>query len=33
MLVNKNKEKIIDSVMEYAEKKGLSFCIDDFEVK
>ena len=33
MLVNKNKEKIIQSVMEYAEKKGLSFRIDGFEVK
>ena len=33
LLVNKNKEKIIDSVMEYADKKGLSFHIDNFEVK
>lgn len=33
MLVNKNKEKIIETIMEYAAKKGLSFRIDDFEVK
>jgi len=33
MLVNKNKDKIIESVTEYAEKKGLSFRIDGFEVK
>ena len=33
MLVNKNKEKIIESVMEYAEKKGISFRIDNFDVQ
>lgn len=33
MLVNKNKEKIIESVLEYAQKKGISFHIDDFDVK
>lgn len=33
MLANKNKDKIIESVTEYAEKKGLSFRIDGFEVK
>lgn len=33
MLVNKNKEKIIETVLEYAAKKGLSFRIDDFEVE
>jgi len=33
MLVNKNKEKIIETVMEYAGKNGLSFRIDEFDVK
>lgn len=33
MLVNINKEKIIESIVEYAEKKGLSFRIDDFDMK
>ena len=33
MLVNKNKEKIIETIMEYAAQKGLSFRIDDFEVE
>ena len=33
MLVNKNKERVIETVMEYAAQKGLSFRIDDFEVE
>ena len=33
MLVDKNKERIIEAVMEYAAKKGISFRIDGFEVK
>lgn len=33
MLVNKNKEKIMNSILEYAESKGLSFQINEFEVK
>ena len=33
MLVNKNKEKIVESVMEYAEKKGILFRIDNFDVQ
>ena len=33
MLVNKNKGKIIETIIEYAAKKGLSFRIDDFEVE
>ena len=32
MLVNKNKEKIIEAVMEYAERMGLAFHIDSFDV-
>ena len=33
MLINKNKEKIIETIMGCAAKKGLSFRIDDFEVE
>jgi len=33
MLVKKNKEKIIESVMEYVENKGISFRIDNFDVQ
>lgn len=33
MLVNSNKEKIMDSVLEFAAKKGLSFRIDSFDVE
>ena len=33
MLVNKNKEKIMEAVMEYAERNGLAFRIDSFEVE
>ncbi len=33
MLVNKNKQKIIETVIAYAERNGLSFHIDDFDVK
>lgn len=33
MLVNKNKEKIIESVTKFAAQKGLSFPIDDFSVE
>lgn len=33
MLVNKNKEKIIESVTKFAAQKGLSFHIDDFSVE
>ena len=33
MLVNQNKQKIIETVTEYAAKKGLSFRIDHFEVE
>ena len=33
MLVNINKEKIMESIVEYAEKKGLSFRIADFDMK
>ena len=33
MLANNNKEKIIEAVMEYAERMGLSFRIDSFEVE
>lgn len=33
MLVNKNKEKIMNAILEYAESKGLSFQINEFEVK
>lgn len=32
-LVNKNRGKIIETVLEHAEKKGLSFKIDGFEVE
>lgn len=33
MLVNQNKERIVSAIMEYAQKKGLSFRIDGFEVE
>ena len=33
MLLNKNKEKIVESIMEYAEKNGVSFKIDNIEVE
>lgn len=33
ILVNKNKEKIVEKITGYAEKNGLYFRIDDFNVE
>lgn len=33
MLIDKNKENIIKLIIEYANKKGLSFKIDNFKVE
>ena len=33
MLINKNRDKIIENVLKYANQEGIHFRIDNFEVK